>query len=188
VAAFVRIRWSLSIGLGGRFASESAAIGLGNHVGPFLHGEAQIQLVLATISKRARETISRDYNEAQNAVQSMHRSRKLNEDAILLFAISKRFEHVVVALSLLSSAPFELIDDLMHGDRIDALLIPCKAAALDWATVRAILKMQLEDRTDLAMDLENVRVEYSKLTISTAARVIRFHLVREKTQSGAGEP
>jgi uncharacterized protein (DUF2336 family) len=150
--------------------------------------QAQIQLVLATISKRARETISRDYNEAQKTVQSMHRSRKLNEDAIVLFAISKRFEHVVVALSLLSSAPFELIDDLMHGDRIDALLIPCKAAALDWATVRAILKMQSEDRPDLAMDFENVRVEYSKLTISTAARVIRFHLVREKTQSGAGEP
>jgi uncharacterized protein (DUF2336 family) len=146
--------------------------------------QAHIRLVLATISKRARETIDRDYNDAQNVVQSMHRSRKLNEDAIMLFAISKRREHVVVALSLLSSAPFELIDDLMHSDRLDALLIPCKAAGLDWATVRAILKMQSAEQPDLSIDFENVRIEYTKLTISTAARVLRFSQVREKTLGG----
>jgi uncharacterized protein (DUF2336 family) len=145
--------------------------------------QSKIKLVLATIAKDAQETISRDYNEAMSTVQAMHRSHKLNEDALLLFAISKRYEHVVVALSLLSTAPFELIDDLMRGERVDALLIPCKAAGLDWATVRAILKMKADDTPISKMDLEHDRIEYSKLSIATAGRVLRFWQVREKTSS-----
>src|SRR3984893_4227878 len=86
--------------------------------------QAELRFVLAKISNSAQATISRDYTEAKRSVQSMQRGNKLNEAALLLFAIANRYEHVVVALSTLASAPFELVDHLMHGDRIDALLIP----------------------------------------------------------------
>ena len=150
--------------------------------------QAELRFVLAKISKTAQETISRDYTDAQRSVQSMQQARKLNEDAILLFAISKRFEHVVVALSMLSSAPFELVDQLMCGEQIAPLLIPCKAAGLNWATVRAILKFRVEDRPLVETDLEQARNEYASLSISAAARVLRFWQVREKAGIGGSEP
>jgi len=143
--------------------------------------QSKIKLVLAKISKGAQETINRDYNQAIKTVHAMHRGRKLNEDALRLLAISKRHEHVVVALSLLSSSPFELIDSLMRGDRADALLISRKTAGLDWSTVRAILKMRADENQSSKMDLEQDRVEYSKLSIATAGRVPRFLQVCENT-------
>ena len=121
--------------------------------------------------------------DAKNTVQSMQRANKLNEAALLLFAISNRFEHVVTALTVLSSGSFELIDHLMHGDRIEPLLVPCKAAGLEWATVRAIIKMKCSDRSISESDFEQNRIEYSKLSMSAAARVLRFWQVREKTSS-----
>jgi hypothetical protein len=115
----------------------------------------------------------------------MRRASKLNESALLLFAISNRFEHVVVALSVLSAGSFELIDHLMHGDRVDAMLVPCKAAGLDWATVRAILKMKFADRPISEVDFEQIKFEYTKLSISAAGRVLRFWQVHHKTSREA---
>jgi uncharacterized protein (DUF2336 family) len=148
--------------------------------------QSELRLLLAKISKSAQETVSRDYTAAQRTVQAMQRARKLNETAVLLFAISNRFEHVVVALSVLSSAQFELIDHLMHGDKIDAMLVPCKAAGLEWATVRAILKMKFAERPIAETDLEQTKIEYGKLSISAAARVIRFWQIHEKTSGPSG--
>ena len=147
--------------------------------------QAEMRLVLAKISKDAHETASRDYTEAHNCVHSMRRANKLNESALLLFAISNRFEHVVVALSVLSAGSFELIDHLMHGDRVDAILVPCKAAGLDWATVRAILKMKFADRPISEVDFEQIKFEYTKLSISAAGRVLRFWQVHHKTSREA---
>jgi hypothetical protein len=81
---------------------------------------------------------------------------------------------------VLSSASFELIDQLMHGDRIDAILVPCRAAGLYWPTVRAILKMKFADRPISETDFEQVKFEYAKLSISAAGRVLRFWQVRQK--------
>jgi uncharacterized protein (DUF2336 family) len=150
--------------------------------------QAEMRLVLAKITKDAQETVSRDYTEAHNSVQSMRRANKLNESALLLFAISNRFEHVVVALSVLSSGAFELIDHLMHGDRVDVILVPCKAAGLDWATVRAILKMKFANRPISDVDFEQIKFEYTKLSISAAGRVLRFWQVHQKMSHGAGGP
>ncbi len=159
-------------------ATEAVRSRLLSSVG--LERQAELRLVLARISKSADAAISRDYTEAKRSVESMQRARKLNEPALLLFALSNRFEHVVAALTTLSAAPFELIDRLMHGDRVDALLVPCKAAGLEWATVRVILKMKSADNSFREADMEPIRIEYSKLSMSTAARVLRFWQVHEK--------
>jgi len=153
-----------------------------------LERQAEIGLVLAKISKNAEATISRDYTEARRSVESMQRAGKLNEAALLLFAISNRYEHVVVALAVLSSGSFELVDHLMHGDRIDPLLVPCKAAGLEWSTVRTILKMKSADHPISEMDLEPIRTEYAKLSMSTAGRVLRFWRVHEKTAGETDQP
>jgi hypothetical protein len=150
--------------------------------------QAEMRFVLAKITKDAHETVSRDYAEAHRTVESMRRANKLNESALLLFAISNRLEHVVVALSVLSSGSFELIDQLMHGDRVDAILVPCKAAGLDWATVRAILKMKFAGQPVSETDFEQIKREYAKLSITAAGRVLRFWQVHQKITPGAAGP
>jgi hypothetical protein len=150
--------------------------------------QSELRYVLARITKAAQATISRDYTEAQRTVESMQRANKLNEAALLLFAISNRYEHVTVALALLCGANFDMIDRVMRGDRVDALLVPCKAAGLEWATARAILKLKSADGSVSEIVLDRVKSEYSKLSISTASRVLRFWLVHENTTHEKGKP
>jgi hypothetical protein len=145
---------------------------------------AEIRLVLAKISKKAVETVSYDFGAAERTVQSMKRAHKLNEQAVLLFAISNRYEHVVAALSLLTGAPVDLVDRLMHMERTEAVLVPCKAAGFEWATVRAIVKMKTASQPLSDLSLEQCRLEYGKLSMSTAGRVLRFWQVHEKHAGG----
>ena len=50
-----------------------------------------------------------------------------------------RYADIVAALSLLCGAPMTLLESLLQSDHCEGLLIPCKAAKLEWPTVRLIL-------------------------------------------------
>jgi hypothetical protein len=48
-------------------------------------------------------------------------------------------KEAVVALATLAKVPLKVLDRLMGGDRSDPVLILCKAASLNWATVKAVI-------------------------------------------------
>lgn len=145
--------------------------------------QAEIRRVLAKVSDEVGQQVGRSQAEAQETVGMMHRHGTLNEGTLVQFAVSEQYDLVVAALPLLCSVPFELIDRLIHGGRIDALLVPCKAAGLDWATVRVILKMKCAGRSVSDHELEQAELEYAKLSTATAQRVLRFWQVRERASS-----
>ena len=144
--------------------------------------------VQRTLSKVTRELqgdqVARDYTEAQHLVALMNREGRLSEAAVLEFARSNKFEEAIAALSLRCSAPIDIIDRLMQGNRIDALLIPCKAAGLAWPTTRAIIRlnpahgMTSEDAFALA------KQDFTKLSVAAAQRIMRFWQVRSSVSPG----
>jgi uncharacterized protein (DUF2336 family) len=148
-----------------------------------------IQRVLAHISEDVRHEAGfeseRDYAEAHARMLEMHRQGRLNEAALFELAKAGRHADMIAALSLLCGAPLPLLDSLLQSEHREAVLVACKAAALEWPTVRTILNRQSAGGTVSDQDLDRARGDYSKLSQSTARRVLRFWQVR-KTASVTG--
>lgn len=138
------------------------------------------QAIQRASEELAKASIARDYSLAKRVVQPLHHDGKLDETVILGFARDKRFEDVVVALSLLCSTGIEIIDSLMQGSHIDAVLIPCKAVNFGWPTVRAVIQLNPFHRTLTDARYEQLHDDYQKLSVATARRIIRFWQVRSK--------
>ncbi len=152
----------------------------------------QIQRVLAAISEDTRHEAGfrndHDYADAQARLLAMRTAGDLNEATIFEFAKTHRYVDIVAALSLLCGATLKLVDNLLQSDHSEALLIPCKAAQLQWPTVRMILTCRSIGHTKSDHDLDRARSDYAKLSPNTAARVLRFWQVRQSAAHDGGIP
>jgi len=148
-----------------------------------------IQRVLEHISEDVRHEAGfeseRDYAEAHARIFEMHSQGRLKEATLYEFVKAGRHADMIAALALLCGAPLPLLDSLLQSAHREAVLVVCKAAGLEWPTVRAILNRQSAGGTASDQDLERARVDYSRLSQSTARRVLRFWQVR-KTASVTG--
>jgi hypothetical protein len=108
----------------------------------------------------------------------MQTTGELHEATIFEFAKAARYADMVVALSLLCGAPLKLVENLLQSGHREAILIPCKAAGLEWPTVRMVLNCRSIGRTS-DHDIESARADYAKLSQSSAARVMRFWQIRQ---------
>jgi uncharacterized protein (DUF2336 family) len=136
----------------------------------------EIARVLATVSKEIawEATAPRNFADAQEHVLAMRRHGGLHEAALVEFARMHKYEEVVAALSLLCSAPLEVIDSLMCSPRNDGLLIPCRVARLSWPTVNAILEHRPGRHSLSDQDRDKLKADYSRLSQATAQRLLGF--------------
>jgi uncharacterized protein (DUF2336 family) len=122
----------------------------------------------------------RDFAPAQRTILALHQAGNLNETALLGFAKSYRYEESIAALSAMSGVKITSLDNLIHGDRFDPILILGKTIGLEWATVRALILLRLgANRVPAASDIESARVNFAKLMPSTAERVVGFWRARQ---------
>lgn len=152
----------------------------------------KIQRVLATIAEDAQHEAGfqndHDYAAAHARLSEMRSQGRLNEAALFEFAKTDRYADMIAALSLLCGAPMQLIESLLHSDHREAWLIPCKAANLDWPTVRSILTCRSIRRTMSDQSLDSARADYFKLSQANAARVLRFWQVRKSAIHDTAAP
>jgi uncharacterized protein (DUF2336 family) len=152
----------------------------------------QIQRILATISedtgREANFQSEHDYAQAQARVLAMRATGDLNEAAIFEFAKTGRHADMVAALSMLCGAPLKLVENLLQSAHREALLIPCKAAALEWPTVRMILTCRSIGRAMSDQELDMARTDFYKLSQNNAKRVLRFWQVRQTASNNTVTP
>ena len=129
-----------------------------------------------------------DYREAQAHALAMRAAGELNEAAIFEFAKAGRYAEFVAALALLCGAPLPLVESLMHNESREAILVPCKAAGLQWPTVRMIMSCRSVGGATSEHDIESARTDYFKLSQGNAQRVLRFRQVRQTTADSAAAP
>jgi uncharacterized protein (DUF2336 family) len=138
--------------------------------------------VTRTLDKVTRELQAqcpaRDYGEAMGRMKLVHADGKLDESIILETAKASQFEETAAALALLCSAPIELIDQLMQSNRIDALLIPCKAGGLGWPAAKAVIRLTPAQGATSEPAFEIAKNDYANLSLAAAQRIIRFWQAR----------
>jgi uncharacterized protein (DUF2336 family) len=126
----------------------------------------------------------RDFAPAQRDVAALQRAGALNEAALLKFAREHQYEMAVVALSVMSGVRLESVDQLVLGDRYDPILILGKSVSLEWATVRSLIALRLgPGKAPSAPDVEEARVNFERLSPTTAARVLSFWRARDAAKS-----
>ena len=129
---------------------------------------------------------TRNIEAAQRLVQALKEQGRLKEPDVLAFAQRGKLDEVIAGLALLCAVSCDLVDRLLRSGRADAVLVPCKAMNFGWPTARAILGAR-KPQSSSQQDLANAETEYLKLSVPTAARVLRFWQVRQATQAQGGD-
>jgi hypothetical protein len=152
----------------------------------------QIQRVLAAIADDAQHEAGfqnqHDYSEAHAHALAMRAAGELDEAAIFEFAKTGRYADFVAALALLCGSPLPLVESLLQNGTREAILVPCKAAGLQWLTVRMIMTCRSISGTASEHDLDAARTDYFKLSQASAQRVLRFWQVRQTAADSASAP
>ena len=124
-------------------------------------------------------TIAKNFAKARDMVAHLRKSGRFEEASVLEFAKTRRYEEMIVGLSVLCDVSVGLIDRLLSGARHDGLLIACKAAELKWLTVGAVLSSRLGHDVDAVGELRKAKAAYGKLTVPAAKKILKFCLLRE---------
>ena len=130
---------------------------------------------------------SPDYAEAKSQIEALFRNRQLNEEAIHQFARERKFEQIVIALSMLCDVEVDVVERAMLDPGAEVALILTKFANLSWTTAKAILLLQTADRGMSAHDLDQAMSNFSRLQPETARRVLSFYRTRRKQANEQAE-
>ncbi|MGJ4943443.1 DUF2336 domain-containing protein [Bradyrhizobium sp. HKCCYLS1011] len=164
-----------------RRATETVRTKLMAQASPELQQEIQRVLKTFTDAARAETGLSaRDFALAEEAVKRMKGLNELNDAAIGWFAEARRFSEIAAALGLLNNVPTELMAKVLEGPRADLVLIPCRSAGIGWSAVAKILRFRPVKH---GIDPETLRLaekDYSRLSLDTAQRTVRFWMVHNK--------
>jgi uncharacterized protein (DUF2336 family) len=138
--------------------------------------QVEIKRAMVAIEEAARPAgPRRDFADAQRTVLGLHRGGHLGESALLGFAKAHKYEESVATLSAMAGVRLPILDRLISGDRYDPILILGRVLNLGWPTVRALILMWYgPHRTPADADLEQARINFTRLMPSTAERVVNF--------------
>jgi uncharacterized protein (DUF2336 family) len=119
----------------------------------------------------------RDYAAAEAVVQALITSNKLGENEVATFAKDGKFEETAVAVAKICEVPLEAVERAFLTKGPEPVLILAKAAGLSWGTTSCILRLRAGG-TPMEDD-ESAQVQFIKLQVATAQRVLRFYKVRQ---------
>jgi len=167
------------------FAAATAAV-QGRLAAGNPHLAEDIGKILARIAAETHDACAEqacDFTSARISIEALYKSKRLGEREVLAFASKGRFEETVVALATLCGVPLDVAERAFFNKLTEPVLILAKAAGLSWDTTRCILrhcagwKVLQQDARD------GVFLDFEKLQVETARRVIRFYKVRQGAAS-----
>jgi uncharacterized protein (DUF2336 family) len=118
---------------------------------------------------------SHNYAAANALVGTLRAEGRLRESDIETFAREGKFEEATAALAILSELPTHAVERAIVHDRVESILIICKAIGLSWNTVKAVLTLRRADKGGVSKyDLENYLALFTRLKQGTARHVLKF--------------
>ncbi len=105
-------------------------------------------------------------------IKSLDKSKLRSE--LLGYANAGRLAESATALATISGVPADTIRRLIAQRETEALLIVCKAGELGWSTVKALLNLSAITHGAAKANPLDYLDQYTKMTVESAKRVIRF--------------
>jgi uncharacterized protein (DUF2336 family) len=115
-----------------------------------------------------------DLASVQARMLELNRKAKLNDSTINRFATYGEYVEISAALALLTGSPIEVIRAILASDKVEGVVLACKAARLDWRTAATIVKNRPGAAPLPAGELEKARAVFESVSLSAAQRTVRF--------------
>ena len=115
-----------------------------------------------------------DLASVQARMLELNRKAKLNDSTINRFAVYGEYAEVTAALALLTGSPIEVIRTLIASDKVEGVVLACKAARLDWRTAATIVGNRPGVPPLPAGELEKAKAIFASVSVSAAQRTVRF--------------
>jgi uncharacterized protein (DUF2336 family) len=145
---------------------------------------ADISAAVKAVTKQAAaapEAISAATEIAHGLVQLLYDDGRLDEREISKFAATDKFDETNAAIACLAKVPVSLAEAMMVESQTEGILILAKVSELSWPTVQQIIAMRAKMAGMPSAELEETRLTYERLRLSTAQQVLRFHKMQEAT-------
>ncbi|MGY3501499.1 DUF2336 domain-containing protein [Bradyrhizobium sp. USDA 4471] len=128
---------------------------------------------------------SAEYACARPEIVALNRVGKLNDSTVNRFAIRGETANLLTALSVLSGAPIEIVEQVMIDEDCEGLVMACRASRLNWATTLAILSNRSGARLSFAQR-ERAKHIFETLLLSTSQWTVRWGEIT--TNAGKSDP
>ena len=116
---------------------------------------------------------------------AQHQYGNLNENSILEYARSHKFEEATVGLSLLCSLPVDVVERALADSSNEMIMILAKALNFEWETTMSLLFLGAKDHRISARDLDHMRDEFARLNTETSRTVLSFYKSRKTASTAA---
>jgi uncharacterized protein (DUF2336 family) len=117
---------------------------------------------------------SPEFTSAQAKMVKLNQKGKLNDSTMNRFAVYREYVEVTAALALLTGSPIEIIRTMVTSDKVEGLVLACKAARLNWATTTTIVMNRPDMSPISAWELEKAKETFESISLSAAQRTLRF--------------
>ena len=161
-----------------RNATDAVRDRLLSRAPPHMFEEIRNSIAKVSASVDREMATPRDFTAAKAFVSQLNASGKLNEATLFAFAKARKYEETVTALALLSKSSIEVIRPLMQSLRDDGVLVPCKAAGLNWEITSAILECRYSTGSMAPHELAKSKAQFAKINLENAQRMLKFWQVR----------
>lgn len=161
-----------------RSATEAVRARLLSSAPPHLYEEIRSAIAAATAGAAREMSRHRDFAGAKLTAARLKKEGNLSEATLHDFAVQRRYEETIAALAELSRSSIEVVRPLMQSLRSDGIIVPCKAAGLQWQTVRAILDSRFMSGETSPDELDKLKRKYSALSSDEAHRLLKLWTVR----------
>jgi hypothetical protein len=112
------------------------------------------------------------YAAARPEILSLNRAGRLSDSTVNRFAIRGETANLFTALSVLSGAPIEVVEQVMAQPDCEGLVMACRASRLNWQTTLAILNNR---GTRLSFgERERAQELFERLHLSTSQWSVRW--------------
>jgi uncharacterized protein (DUF2336 family) len=137
---------------------------------------AALTRVVRQVSERMTSLAltANDWAAAQRVVNSFSQDTELTKAKVLQFANRKKVAETVIALSVLSKIPADLICELVCDQYGFGAMVLCKAINLDWYTSRAVLTINPPAATSRETELEELEEDFFRMSVSSAQRILWY--------------
>lgn len=150
--------------------------------------QEKIRSALASVANEiGREAIAiHDFARADNVVLELNRRGKLTEARLVEFITERKYEEMTATLALFCSTNSDLIERLLKNINHEGLIIACKAAKLNWPTVKLILQFRFTHHSISEQKLLEAKDAFLELSQATAQRSMRFMQVQQTIKKKHG--
>jgi uncharacterized protein (DUF2336 family) len=139
-----------------------------------------IRKILTDVSRQMSGSLMpHQYADAQRLVDTISQDTELTKSKLWEFATAHQMAEMVVALSVLSAVPIDLVDHLVNSPSQFGVIVLGKAIGLDWRVAHAVMLGCRKPGESAPLETQDLHDEYQQFSVSLAQRLLRFWQARQ---------